>query len=796
MFEITRLTVEHLAAGCVTDCSTPRIGFSLSSDRRGAQLADAELTVGDWSAHVTSGQSAAYVGPALLPFTTYSVRLNATDDAGETATATTTFETGRMETPWKGRWISDPSYHFTEAKVSPVPMVFRKEITTNKPIARARLYATAMGIYEAELNGQKLGEQYFAPGFTSYKSYLQYQTYDVTALLTGDDTLTFTVAGGWAVGSFVFTRKNRVTADRQALLAELRIEYMDGTTETIGTDATWQVSESGPVRMADLYDGETIYDFGQNLAGVVRIKFNGKAGQVVTVRHAEILNPDGSLNTTFLRTAKATATYTCRDGEQTYSPRFSYMGFRYAGVKGVDAKDLEIEAVALYSDVEHSGSFRCSNEMLNKLQSNITWGAKSNFVDIPTDCPQRDERMGWTGDIAVFSPTALYNFELSRFLEKWLRDVKAEQLPTGGIPNTVPVQGYGFPATMPEMAVDWWGDACVLVPWALYEATDSLDVLRMMYPTMQKYVKACCFWAGFGIGKHRYIWHTPSVLHFGDWVAPDVPKMSQWQARSKYTATASLCNTSGTLAKIARILGKTEDAAKYKELSRKVADAYCSVLTDGNGKTKEEFQTAYVLPLYLNMFPENVKAKAAENLVKLVEKNDYKIGTGFPGTPYILFALADNGHADTAYKMLLNTQCPSWLYEVRVGATTVWERWDGLDENGECPIGDDGTDMMISYNHYASGAVGAFLYRRVLGVEPTEAGYRKFKFAPVVGGGITEAEGTVGTPYGVIKAAWKIADSEMTMTVAVPVGTECTVVLPSGEEKVLGSGEYTVTAKA
>ena len=336
MFEITRLTVEHLAAGCVTDCPTPRIGFSLSSDRQGAQLADAELTVGDWSAHVTSGQSAAYVGPALLPFTTYSVRLNATDDAGETATATTTFETGRMETPWKGRWISDPSYHFTEAKVSPVPMVFRKEVTTNKPIARARLYATAMGIYEAELNGQKLGEQYFAPGFTSYKSYLQYQTYDVTALLTGVDTLTFTVAGGWAVGSFVFTRKNRVTADRQALLAELRIEYTDGTTETIGTDATWQVSESGPVRMADLYDGETydatqeisdwhnaapetlkvtpaitadygapvkahevrkpvavmtapdgetIYDFGQNLAGVVRIKFNGKAGQVVTVRH-------------------------------------------------------------------------------------------------------------------------------------------------------------------------------------------------------------------------------------------------------------------------------------------------------------------------------------------------------------------------------------------------------------------------------------------------------------------------------------------------------------------------------
>ena len=848
MLEITRLTVEHLTADCVTDCPAPHIAFAVRSDRNGAQLTDAELTVGDWSAKVTGdGQTGTtYKGPALPPFTTYSVQLAAKDDAGETAAASMTFETGRMETPWKGQWITDGDYHFTEAKVSPVPMVFRREITTDKPIARARLYATAMGIYEVELNGKKLGDRYFAPGFTSYKSYLQYQTYDVTPFMTGHDTLTATVAGGWAVGSFVFTRKNRVTADRQALLAELRIEYEDGSVEVIGTDSSWQVTEDSPVRMADIYDGETydatkettgwhnaapetlkitpaitaeygapvkahevmrpmaittakdgevIYDFGQNFAGVIRMKLNGKAGQVITVRHAEILNPDGTLNTTFLRTAKATATYTCRDGEQEYSPRFSYMGFRYAGVKGIDPKKLEIEAVALYSDVAQHGGFHCSDEMLNKLQSNITWSAKSNFVDIPTDCPQRDERMGWTGDINVFAPTALYNFELSRFLEKWLRDVKAEQLPTGGLPNTVPVQGYGFPATMPEMAVDWWGDACVNVPWALYEATGNVDILRAMYPTMQKYVKACRFWAGFGIGKHRYIWHTPAVLHFGDWVAPDVPKMSQWQGRSKYTATASLCNTSGRLAKIARLLGKDEDAAQYETLSAKVADAYCSILTDGSGKAKDEFQTAYVLPLYLNMFPENVKAKAAENLVKLVEKNDYKIGTGFPGTPYILFALADSGHADTAFKMLLNTQCPSWLYEVRVGATTVWERWDGLDENGGCPIGDDGTDQMISYNHYASGAVGAFLYRRVLGVEPVLPGYKLFKFAPLVGGGLTEADGTVGTPYGEIKAAWHIENGEITAEITVPMGTACTVTLPGGVEQNLSSGSYTLTAR-
>lgn len=845
MLEITRLTVEHLTQGCVTDCPAPRIGFAVQSDRNDAELTDAILQVGDWNAHLPQdGQTGtAYKGPALLPFTTYGVRLTVTDNTGAAAEAETTFETGRMETPWRGQWISDPDFTFTEAKVSPVPMVFRKTIETAKPIARARLYATAMGIYEVELNGQKLGRQYFAPGFTSYKSYLQYQTYDVTTLLTGHDTLTATVAGGWAVGSFVFTRKNRVTADRQALLAELRIEYTDGSVEVIGTDSSWEVTENGPVRMADLYDGETydathetdgwhaaapetlkitpaitaeygapvtahevfkpvavttapdgetIYDFGQNFAGVIRISLQGSAGQVITVRHAEILNPDGTLNTTFLRSAKATATYTCRDGKQTYSPRFTYMGFRYAGIKGVKPENVEVEAVALYSDVAHAGAFHCSNELLNRLQSNITWSAKSNFVDIPTDCPQRDERMGWTGDINVFAPTALYNFELSRFLEKWLRDVKAEQRPGGGIPNTVPVQGYGFPATMPEMAVDWWGDACVNVPWALYEATGSIDILRTMYPTMQKYVKACRFWAGFGIGKHRYIWHTPSVLHFGDWVAPDVPKMSQWQARSKYTATASLFHTSSRLAAIARILGKDQDAAHYTDLSRKVADAYCSVFTDGSGRVKDEFQTAYVLPLYLNIFPENVRAKAAENLVHLVEKNDYKIGTGFPGTPYILFALADSGHADTAFKMLLNTQCPGWLYEVRVGATTVWERWDGLNEDGECPISNDGTDQMISYNHYASGAVGAFLYRRVLGVEPLEAGYKRFRFAPLIGGGLTEADGSVDTPYGKIHAVWQLADGAITARVTVPMGTVCSVLLPGAGELTLGSGTHEV----
>lgn len=844
MLKISRFTVEDLGDGCVTDQVHPCFRYSLESDRNNVVVKMAELSVNNWKVDAAEQTGVRYGGRDLEPFTRYTARLKVTDNVGEQTEADVIFETGRMGRAWKGVWISDPKYCFTEKKVSPVPMLFRRKIRLKGKPASARLYATALGIYEVRVNGKKAGNRYFAPGFTSYKHEMQYQTYDVTELLDGGtEEICAVVAGGWAVGSFVFTRNNRFDGDRQAFLAELRISYEDGTEEIIGTDGSWEVTEEGPYRMADLYDGEVydatvnlekiawrkaapehlkfkpkliadygspvqaheemtpvscsrledgtlIYDFGQNFAGVVKLRLNGRRGQTVTVRHAEILNRDGSLNVKFLRTAKAAVVYTCTDGEQEYSPQLTYMGFRYISVKGVKEKEITVTALALYSDVEQTGGFSCSDEMLNRLQKNIEWSSKSNFVDIPTDCPQRDERMGWTGDIAIFAPTACFNFNMTRFLEKWLLDVRSEQLPTGGLPNTVPVQGYGFPATMPSMAIDWWGDACVLVPWAQYMARGDMQILKDMYPAMKKYVRACRFWASFGIGKHRYIWHTPSMLHFGDWVAPDVPKMSQWQARSKWTATASLYNTSRLTGQIAEILGEKEDAAYFRRLSEKVADAYVSVFTDGNGKMKEEFQTAYVLPLMFGMFPEEVREKAAENLAKLIEASDFCIGTGFPGTPYILFALADNGQADTAFRMLMNTKCPSWLYEVRSGATTIWERWDGLDENGECPIGDDGTDMMISYNHYASGAVGAFIYQRIAGIEPETPGYRTFRIHPLVGGGLTRAKAVTETPYGRIVSAWEIENGTFRLEAEIPADTRCRITLPDGSTGEYGSGKY------
>lgn len=852
MFSISRFAVEGIECGLLTDQGSPRFTYSTVSDEKDTIIDRASISVGNYTIENAKPTGERYHGPELMPYSSYEAKLTVWDNHGNVDSKVLTFETGKMGDSFKGSWITNGNYTFKEKGISPVPMTFRKKLSFSKPVKRARIFATAMGIYELYLNEKKVGREYFAPGFTSYKSQLQYQTYDVTEQLKENNELIAYVAGGWAVGAFVFTRVNRVTANRQALLLEIRVEYEDGTNEVIATDSSWQVSMVGPFKMADLYDGETFdsnsiqidekswnqasvenlkinpkliasygqpvtrherikavaswknddgsttYDFGQNFAGVVELYVkNGTKGQKIIVKHAELLNPDKSLNTKFLRSAKATATYVCREGSQIYAPSFTYMGFRYANVSGIPQSEVEVTAIATYSDIEQTGAFSCSDELINQLQSNIVWSSKSNFFDIPTDCPQRDERMGWTGDIAVFAPTACYNFDMTRFLKKWLKDVKSEQLPTGGIPNTVPVQGYGFPATMPKMAIDWWGDACLLVPWSIYQSTGDISVLEDMYDTMKKYVDACKRWAGlFSFGDNRYIWNTPSVIHFGDWVAPDVPKMSQWQQRAKWTATASLKNTSGILSKVAGILNNTADAKYYEKLSQNVAKAYVKKFTDQNGKLNEEFQTGYVLPIYMDMFDEeDIKNKAADNLAKLVKSNDYCIGTGFPGTPYILFALADNGQADTAFKMLTNTKCPSWLYEVKQGATTIWERWDGLDEKGQCPIGDDGTDIMISYNHYASGAVGDFLYKRVAGIEAITPGYETFRVKPIIGGGLTWAKGTVRTPFGDIKASWNISNNVFELSVSVPVGCQCMVCMPDNEEKTIGSGEYIFTCQ-
>lgn len=733
------------------------------------------------------------------------------------------------QTEWSAKWITDKAYVFAKG-ASPVPFTFRKRFTVGKSVKRAYVRAAALGIYELEINGRKVGNEYFAPGFTSYKHILQYNEYDVTDLLKTENTIIAVVGGGWAVGRFTYSSKSKITCDRQAFLAELIIEYEDGTNEKVITDNSWQITLEGNYRFCDFYDGETydatvnlnnidwrtadvykpkfnvnlckqygakvvehetikpiesypdrnvketIYDFGQNFTGVVCIKVNGIKGQKITIRHAEILL-DGDLCVKSLRTAKATATYICTDGEQVYSPHLTYMGFRYIGVEGIKKDNIQVEAVALYSDIEQTGSFECSNGLLNKLQSNIVWSGKSNFVDIPTDCPQRDERMGWTGDISIFASTACFNFDMSRFLDKWLCDVRLEQGRGGGIPLVVPKQGI----SAPTVAVACWGDCCILVPYAEYLARGDKELLRKQYPTMKKFLKAVKFWSGFlSVGKNnRRIWKW--LFQFGDWCAPEGGIMD-WMKKGKWIATAYYANSCLITAKVARVLGYEKDAEYYEKLSSEICAAYSKKFTDGNGRLKKEFQTGYLLPLYFGMVKGNTKENMAGNLNRLVVQNGYKLNTGFTGTPYLLFALADNGYVDTAYKVLLQEEHPSWIHCVKQGATTTWEEWS-IDPRKEGNI--------PSYNHYAYGAVGDFLYRRVLGLEATEGGYKSFTVKPVLGGGLTYARGGTKTPYGEIKVDWRIVDGTFEIEVQAPTNTLCKIVMPSGKEYEYAGGRHT-----
>ena len=842
MLRINKVTIENRKEGCVTDDLHPRISFSFESDNKNVELKQAKISVGDWNCITKQQVAIEYCGEKLAAFTKYLVTVEILDNYGETAVCKNTFETGRYGEPWQAKWITDTTYVFQEKHVSPKTMTFLKEIALKKEISEAKIYATALGIYELMINGQKVGQDYFAPGYTSYKTNLQYQVYDITSQLQKENQLIAVVGGGWAVGAFNYKRVNRTWADRQAFLLELRIIYTDGTSEVIGTDESWKVTEEGNYKFSEFYIGEVydatvdlnkldwkpagiesvknppnlkvsygdmvrtheeflprsvevapsgmlIYDMGQNFAGVIKAKIKGKKGQKITFHHAEVLM-DGELFIKPLRSALQQAVYTCIDGEQEYSPKLTYMGFRYVGVEGIRQEDLTLSALALYSDMEEIGGFTCSNELVNKLQQAICWGAKSNFVDIPTDCPQRDERMGWTGDIAVFAPTAAYNFNTNRFLEKWLLDVKAEQRKGGGIPMVVPSSAVPMQwELMIPMAVDHWGDACVWVPWAEYQARGDIRILKEMYPTMKKYVKACKFWAElFSFGKNKRVWHL--LHHYGDWCAPNV-SMFGWMKKGKWTATAALARTSATLAEIAKILGKEEESLSYETLSKETSEAYRTILMDENCKIKHEFQTGYVLPLHYGMLPEREQKMTAKNLVEMVRKNEYHIATGFPGTPYILFALAEHGYEKEAFQMLLTDTCPSWLYEVKAGGTTIWERWDALREDGTCNTGDDdGTGGMVSFNHYASGSVGAFLYEKIAGIQPIEAGYKQFKIAPLIGAGLTFAKGNMVSPYGEIKSEWELNANEFTIKITVPAGSKCILELPNKEQKQFGSGQY------
>lgn len=862
--KICNLKVNGKQDGIYVD-QMPSVSFYIESEKNSAKLKSYAITLADengntvWeSGKVESDKGFAIkLGGKLTPYLSYTVNVEAEDCFGEKDEKTIGFSTGKLDCGFMGKWITDKDYSFD--KGSPVPFVFKKGFNVEKKLKKAEIYATAYGIYTLVLNGERVGNEYLTPYFTSMNKVLQYQVYDVTEKLGDKNELFAEVSGGWACGRYGLSDSNKNFTDKQYFLADIVLTYENGEREVIGTDSSWGITLGGRYEFADIYDGVIydanvslsdlsyknadeveapknaelkatfgekvtlhevfkpqtvkksakgyIYDFGQNLAGLVRFTVKAKKGQKIIVRHGEILGQNGEICYGPLRSAKATVEYTAKEGTQTFIADHTYMGYRYIEVMGCDKEDIDVESVALYSDFDVIGGFECSDKLLTRLQKNIEWGGKSNFVDIPTDCPQRDERLGWTGDIAVFSRTAAFNFDMSSFFDKWLNDVRLDQTENGGLAAVIPKVSLGAQGRRKDgndSAICGWGESCIMVPYAEYLARGDKELLSRQYDSMKKFID--CVLSENMLSKKgygRYIWVRPMM--YGDWCAPE-EAMMQWFGKRKWLYTIYLFNSLNTLSFFAKELGRIDEEKYYKDLAENVREAFIKKLTNGKGKMTKEFQSGYTCALVFGMYTDEETKKAfADNLARLVKEKDYHLATGFLGTPYLLFALCDNGYKDVAYKVLLQDTFPSWLYEIKQGGTTVWERWDGILDDGA--INDaqlqlfrykkptntngDGTQGMLSFNHYAYGVVGDFMYRRVAGIEAVEPTYKTFRIKPEVGGGLTYAKAHTRCPYGEISSCWEIKDGKFTLSVKVPCGTTATVILPSGKTENVNSGNYT-----
>jgi alpha-L-rhamnosidase len=707
-------------------------------------------------------------------------------------------------------WITVP---WAEDSLHPCP-AFGRSFHLDKPIARATLWITAHGLYEARINGQRVGNGYFTPGWTSYNKRLQYQEYDVTKLVGQENEVAVTVADGWWRGIFGEDMQNNQYGKDAGLLFRLTLAYTDGSSEEINSDSGWEVT-TGPVRYADFYQGEIIdhrigntgwntvrvgdwpkgvlvptaappvtrherfpprrifvsprgeqlIDFGQNLAGFVQIKVRGRAGDTIRIFHAEALDKDGNFYTGNLRDARAEDIYILQGGRtETFEPHFTYHGFRYIKIEGYSApiQAKNFTAIALYSDLKKTGSFRCSDPLINQLQQNIVWSQKSNLMDIPTDCPQRSERLGWAGDAQMICRTAAFNWEVDSFFSKWLADLAVDQNNSGALPVTVPAMDR--PNTY---GVAGWGDAATIVPWALYQFYGDSLLLARQYPSMRAWVEY------IRSVSPNLLWRNRG---YGDWYAPG-PKTRLPLIDECYFA----CSTS-LLARSAKVLGRDSDYFLYTGLLSDIKTAFVKTYGDSLNT-----QTACVLALQFDLLPDTLQKKTVERLVELIHENDDHLATGFLGTPYLLFVLSENGYLDLAYRVLGQKTIPSWLYPVTKGATTIWEKWDAIRS--------DGSFDTCSLNHYAYGAVGQWLYETVAGIRAGAPGYKKIIIQPHPGGGLTWVKASYQCRYGRIVSAWKIKQHRLDMKVAIPAGTTATVCIPGKAPIDVKAGKYRFTAR-
>ncbi len=851
---VHQLKIENLTNPVGLDAAQPRFSWQLTSDKRSTQQAAYEIHVATdaatlgkgsvWnSGKVTSGQSVfvPYGGAGLKSAGTYYWQVRVWDNYGRASkwSEPQRWQMGLLQaSDWKAQWIKPG---FMEDSVNRPSPLFRKAFALTRKIKSATAFITAQGLYEAFINGKRVGDAYLTPGWTSYNKRLQYQGYDVTALLQqGNNAIGVQLGNGWYRGNIGFSRQVNFYGKELGLLLQLHITYDDGSSDVIVSDGSWKCS-TGSIRSSEIYHGETIdarndqpgwnatgfndaawtavkikennkvnliatynepirkhevikavkviktpkgenvIDFGQNLVGWVQVKATGgAAGTKITLYHAEVLDKQGNFYTENLRPARQKNEYILKgSGTEVFEPHFTFQGFRYIRVEGYpgELKPENFNAVALYSDMQPTGTFTSSNALINQLQHNIQWGQRGNFLDVPTDCPQRDERLGWTGDAQAFSRTAAFNFDVHNFFTKWLRDVEADQI-DGSVPFVIP-DVLSRPGRA-EAGSAGWADAATIIPWNMYLAYGDLKILENQYESMKK-------WVGYmQRNSTDFLWNKG--FHFGDWLfyRPFDDNDGRSAVTDKYLiAQTFFAHSIQLVINAANVLGKKDDAATYTDLLGKVKDAFMKEYVTPNGKLVSSTQTAYVLALNFDMLPPALRQQAAANLAANVKSYNNHLTTGFLGTPYLCHVLSRFGYDDVAYKLLLQETYPSWLYPVKMGATTIWERWDGIKPDSTFQ-----TPGMNSFNHYAYGAIGDWMYRVAAGIDTKESapGYKEITIKPHIGGTFTSMSAELKTLYGPVRSAWSLKDATLAFDVTVPANTKATVFIPAASADAVTEG--------
>lgn len=812
------------------DIRNPRFSWKMDSDEENTKqksfriiVKSKEKTVWDISEETEQSVLVRYEGEDLLAETKYQVYIEVTDNHGNKAQGNMEFETGIFSGE---DFLAAMITHDFPKEETACPIFF-KEFKIEKRLRQARIYSTAHGVYDLSLNNKRIGKDRMTPGWTSYHHRLQYQIYDITELLGEMNCIEMTVGNGWYKGIFGFCCTPDIYGDRVGAFAEIHLTYEDGSQEVIATDESWKV-KTGEIRCSEIYMGETIdtdspeikegivsvkefdksvltaqeneavriteripvkeilvtpekeqvIDFGQNMTGVVEVKVCGKKGQRITIRHAETLDKDGNFYAETLRQAKSIDTYICNGEEQVFLPHFTFHGFRYICVEGVeDLKTAQFTACVMHSDMEKTGEFFCSNQKVNQLQSNISWGQRGNFLDIPTDCPQRDERLGWTGDAQIFSWTAAFNRNTALFFTKWMHDVQAESSLEKGVPHVVPdiIGQYSSSA---------WSDVAVIVPWMVYQVYGDVGILEESWKCMHEWVDYITNNCG-----ENGLWQ--SGYQYGDWLALDKEESAdRTGATDKYMiANAYYLYVTDLVKQTAEVLEKQDDVQKYEKLYNEKLELFRQEYYTTTGRIVSETQTACVLSLYFQLAREKDRKRILQTLEANIETHKNHLSTGFVGTPYLCHALSENGAHDLAAAVFMKEDYPSWLYAVNKGATTIWERWNSI-----MPDGSFDESGMNSLNHYAYGSIGDWMYRKVAGVSQLKPGYKHFQVKPMFVKGIEEAGVEFESVYGTIESRWSCKNGVIHLKVKVPANTTAVIYLPEkdGEDGKIevGSGLY------